>query len=123
MRGLASAAGRRLACRVRPHDVQILATVLLSLVVVLAGAWLVSAAVVFVRALRRGSLLQRGDMHAPVWKRLVLAFCALPLILLMSAGIVLNTIVFVCAVCWYRLRGKPLPTALSPRDNRHDHAA
>jgi hypothetical protein len=88
--------------------VDTLTIVLSAPAIALVGAWVAAAAAVFVKALRPGALLQRGDMHASVWKRLMLALCALPLILVMSAGIVLNTIVFAFAVCWYRRRGKPL---------------
>jgi hydrogenase/urease accessory protein HupE len=100
----------------------IAATVLLSLAVVFVGAWLLAVVAIFVKALRPGALLQRGNIELPRAKRLILALCALPLILVLAAATVVNTVVFVGALCWHRLRRKPLPTEPSSR-NRGDRAA
>ena len=98
------------------------ATVALALTLVLVGAWLAAIVAVFVKALRPGALLQRGNMQVPLGKRYVLAFCALPLILLLAAGILLNTVAYACTLFWYRVRGKPLPPAPSS-GTRNDRAA
>ena len=88
---------------------QIATTALYSLAAVLAIAWLLAVVVIFVKALRPGALLQRGNMQLPKTRRLALAVCALPLILLLAVGLVLNAVVYVGSLGWHRLRRKPLP--------------
>jgi len=94
-----------------------------SLAAVFLGAWLVSVVAIFIKALRPGALFQRGNLQLPWSKRLVLAVCGLPLILVLAAGIVVNTVVFVVGLGWHRLRRKPLPADPSARSNREDGAA
>src|SRR5215471_1550918 len=101
----------------------IAAAVLLLLAAVFVAAWLASVVAIFIKSLRPGALLQRGNMQLPWQKRLVLAVCALPLILVLAAGIVVNTIVFAAHLGWYRLRRKPLPADPFRRSNREDGAA
>jgi hypothetical protein len=101
----------------------IAAAAFFSLAAVFVGAWLISVVAIFIKALRPGALLQRGNMQLPWSKRLVLAVCALPLILVLAAGIVVNTVVFVAGLSWHRLRRRSLPAEPSPRSNREDGAA
>lgn len=101
----------------------IAATALYSLAALFVGAWLVSVVAIFIKALRPGALLQRGNMQLPWQRRLVLAVCALPLILVLAAGIVVNTAVFVASFGWHRLRRKPLPADPLQRGNREDGAS
>jgi hypothetical protein len=95
---------------------------LLSLAAVFVGAWLASVVAIFIKALRPGALLQRDNMELPWPKRLVLAVCALPLILVLAAGIVVNTVVFVVGLGWHRLRRKPLPAEPIARSDGEDGA-
>ena len=74
-----------------------------------AVVWLLAVAAIFVKALRPGALLQRGDPHVPFARRLLLALCALPIIALLAVGTLFNTAFFVVALCWHRVRGKALP--------------
>ena len=101
----------------------IAATVLLSLAALFAGAWLATVVAIFTKALRPGALLQHGNMQLPWPKRLWLAVFALPLIMVMAAGIVANTVVFVAGLGWHRLRRKPWPPEPLPRSNHEDGAA
>lgn len=87
--------------------------VLLTIVGLLIGAWLAAAIVIFAKALREpgGTLLAIGDKAAPLARRIGFAVRRAPLVLPLSAGLVLNALVFVAALCWYRVQGKPLPPA------------
>jgi hypothetical protein len=98
-------------------------TVVLLLAALLIGAWLATAVAIFVKALRRGALLQRGNLQMPFARRLLLAVCSLPLILLLALGTIFNAIVFGAALGWYRLRGKALPDYPAQRTRRDDSAA
>ena len=97
-------------------------TVVLLVAALLIGAWLVTAVAIFRKALRPGALLQRGDLHVPYARRLLLAVCALPLILLLAVVALFNAIVFALALGWYRMRGKPLPEYQDHRSHRDDSA-
>ena len=91
--------------------------------VIFVGVWLLSVVAIFIKALRPGALFQRGDRELPWSKRFILAVCALPLIFVLAAGVLVNTVVFVAGLCWQRLRHKPVPAEPSPPSKREDRAA
>jgi hypothetical protein len=87
----------------------------LAIFLVLVGAilatWLIYAATIFVRMHREMHFSFRLAARAPAtgWQYWRSELKLVPLVLLLSAGLLLNAAVLVAAVCWYGLWGQSLP--------------
>ena len=81
--------------------------ILAKLGVALIAIWFLTAAVLVGKGIgRRGEALNRqGSLR----RRFFLALEVFPFALLSLAGLVLNAVVLVGSIGWYRVRGKALP--------------
>ena len=87
----------------------IVAKTLMSAAAVFVGAWLACVAAVFIKALRRGALLQGGNVNLGWPQRLVLAVSALPLIFVIATATLVNCLTFLVGFGWSHLRRRRWP--------------